>query len=158
MGQAFTIWPDLSDWLACAGVMALSFALIAAIAKAGRLLIYAPKSGGHVRRLVTAIFIPSIGEETVFRIILWPSGKTDLWAGLSLVLFVLWHVIEGKTFLKAHGTVLLNLCFLICAAILGLACMVMVSITHSIWPAIFTHAFLVYVWQSFFGGLSLFEK
>lgn len=144
----------------CLGVLVVSFAVIAVTARLGGLLVYAPKSGGHLRRFFTAMVVPAIGEEAVFRVMLWPSAGADqwIWIGLSIAVFVLWHVFEGTTFLKAHRSVLLNPYFLVCAAILGAACSVMVFITGSIWPAIITHALLVYVWQSFFGGLSLFEK
>jgi len=59
------------------------------------------------------------------------------------------------TFDSSQSTKALNPYFLASAAILGGTCSALAWLTGSIWPAIFAHAFLVFVWQSFFGGLEL---
>ena len=61
---------------------------------------------------------------------------------------------EAVTFLKAAAKVFLRPDFLLCCAVLGLACAIMRYRTGSLWPAVLLHWAVVVVWQTWWGGVS----
>ena len=104
--------------------------------------------------LPVILVIPAFTEELLFRGVLPARGETQrpiLWLALGVLVFTLWHVIEALTFLPgAH--LFLQPPFLGCAAFLGLACALMRYRTGSLWPGVFLHALIVWLWQGFLAG------
>ncbi len=69
----------------------------------------------------------------------------------GIAAFVLWHVVEAKTFLPgAH--LFLTPAFLAAAGALGMACAAMRYRTGSLWPGVIVHGLAVFLWQAFLGG------
>jgi predicted Abi (CAAX) family protease len=103
--------------------------------------------------------IPALLEEIVFRIMLLPHPKEGvpgpqwiLWAALSLVLFVLYHLLLGRTTYKAAWNTLSDRRFLILAGWLGLLLSGLYWITGSLWPIVLVHWAVVMLWIYAFGG------
>lgn len=101
------------------------------------------------------MLVPAFTEELVFRGLLTPGRGERAWPGLwiatGLLLFVLRHVVEALTFLPgAH--LFLTAPFLVCAMLLGGACILMRYRTGSLWPAVVFHGLTVFLWQAAFGG------
>ena len=102
------------------------------------------------------LIAPAIGEEACFRGLLVP-GRSETrrpWIALAVMtaIFVLWHVVEAKTFLPAAAAMFVRPDFLVCAAILGLGCGVIRWRTGSLWPGVGLHWLMVTVWQTWLGG------
>lgn len=67
-----------------------------------------------------------------------------------------WHVVLG-TVIVPSATVFLELRFLLCAGLLGLACALMRYRTGSLWPPVAFHALAVWAWLAFLGGPGMAE-
>lgn len=93
------------------------------------------------------LFFPAFGEELVFRGLLLPSGLDGVpplallpWIGLSIGLFVAWHVLAGSQAREAQRRsrsedprVLLQ------TALLGAACTTVYVVSGSLWWAVLLH-------------------
>lgn len=114
-----------------------------------------------MRVIITAWFAPAILEELFFRVILLPhpSEKSSLgflltWIIVSLVLFVVYHPLNGATLFVARQKTFSDPIFLILAASLGVFCTFIYLNSGSLWtPAVF-HWIVVVVWLLYFGGKS----
>jgi uncharacterized protein len=152
-------WPNLFQW----GVIALfgivSGGLIWFLARAGGLVSPRYYQGNLWLRALRIVFIPALGEEILFRALLVPYWKHTNhqwgWIAVNTFLFVLWHVFEGLTFLKALRAILLNPFFLAATAVLGSINAYFLCYTGSVWPGVFFHAAVVFVWQTWLGGPDL---
>lgn len=109
--------------------------------------------------LMTSLVFPAIAEELVFRAMLIPtpleavSTTTRLvWAGLSLVIFILYHPLNAATCFRRGSPTFMQPTFLALAAVLGGLCTLSYLQSGSIWPAILIHWLAVCVWLSFLGG------
>ena len=112
----------------------------------------------------TAFFIvgsfvsPALTEEMTFRVLPIPlpneagAETVWLWAGVSLVAFVLYHPLRRWIFVKPKYRVFLDYRFLILTTWLGLFCAAAYLRTGSVWPAAFLHWLFVVVWLVFGGG------
>ncbi|MDV6332620.1 type II CAAX prenyl endopeptidase Rce1 family protein [Asticcacaulis sp. 201] len=153
--RALTTWPDRRGWLECLVVSLAAAAVIAGLGLAGALIHWQPHTDGWLLRLVSVLCIPAFSEELVFRGALVPdrndTRRPVIWIGAAVVVFMLWHVVEA-TFLLPNARLFLQPAFLICAGLLGLACASMRYRTSSLWPSVFLHATLVWVWQTWLGG------
>ncbi|TVQ06517.1 MAG: CPBP family intramembrane metalloprotease [Leptolyngbya sp. DLM2.Bin27] len=105
------------------------------------------------------LFIPALLEEIIFRAMLLPrpsegisGGLWVLWAIVSLVLFLLYHLLLGKTTYRAAWNTLSDRRFLILAGWLGLVLTGVYWITGSLWPIVFIHWAVVMVWIYALGG------
>jgi predicted Abi (CAAX) family protease len=103
--------------------------------------------------------IPALLEEIVFRVMLLPhpkegipGGQWILWATLSLILFVLYHLLLGKTTYKAAWNTLSDRRFLTLTGWLGLLLSGVYWLTGSLWPIVLIHWAVVMVWIYAFGG------
>ncbi|WP_052049926.1 type II CAAX prenyl endopeptidase Rce1 family protein [Leptolyngbya sp. KIOST-1] len=103
--------------------------------------------------------IPALLEEIVFRVALLPHPKEGipgpqwiLWAALSLVLFLLYHLLLGRTTYRAAWPTLSDRRFLILAGWLGLLLSGVYWITGSLWPIVLIHWAVVMGWIYAFGG------
>jgi uncharacterized protein len=154
--RAVTTWPDAAGWRSCGVVACLALVGIAAVAGLSGLVRWQPDTGDWPMRLGTILLVPAFSEELVFRGFLTPTrgeGRHDRWWLVGgVVVFVLWHIVEARTFLPGASHLFLRPDFLLCAGMLGAACAVMRYRTASIWPGVFLHAATVFAWQMFLGG------
>ncbi len=153
--QALRTLPDAKGWLESAGVSVGAVALIALIAFAGGMVHWLPRFDDWPSRLSVIIVGPALAEEFLFRGMLIPSrGESRYpaaWFAFGITAFILWHVLEAKSFLPgAH--LFLTVPFLACAAVLGGACSLMRYRTGSVFPGVFLHGGIVVAWQMLLGG------
>ena len=156
--RALTHWPDGTGWRFALLVGLVTLAPIAVIGWAGGLFQPRADTTGLPLRLVSAFFVPALGEEALFRGVLVPD-RSETARPLpalapSTAIFTAWHVAETLV-LKHAAPVFLRLDFLACAAILGAGCAVMRWRTGSLWPAVVLHWSAVVVWQTWLGGPSV---
>ncbi|MBE9002866.1 CPBP family intramembrane metalloprotease [Nostoc sp. LEGE 12447] len=111
------------------------------------------------------LFAPAIIEELIFRVILLPHPseitnwlRWSLWAIVSLVLFVLYHPLNAKTFFKAGNPTFLNRVFLTLTLWLGIICTVAYTLTGSFWVIVLIHWVVVVVWLIVFGGITKLDN
>ncbi len=152
--------PRASDWFACFGAAAL-LALSSPLAFASGLLHWAPRNLEQIALIgASALFVPALAEEAVFRGALTPSreetSRPVLAMAFSTVLFVLWHVLE-TLWLPGARAVFLRADFLVFAGSVGAACAILRWRSGSLWTAVVLHWSVVLVWQGWLGGLSLSE-
>ena len=156
--RSLTTLPDARGWALCGLIAAAAGALMAAIGFTTGLYAVTPTVPGLPLRLLAVLFVPALGEEIPFRGLLVPgrdeTRRPGLAIAISTALYVAWHPLEALTFLPT-ATMFLRPDFLICTAILGLACAVMRWRTGSLWPAVLLHGGFVVVWQTWLGGVRL---
>ena len=111
------------------------------------------------------LFHPALVEELVFRALLLPRdparvSKRRLVAisALALAAFVAWHPINAWLFRPAAADLLTNPAFLLCVALLGIACTAAYLISRSLWPPVLLHWITVVVWIILLGGQKLIVK
>jgi len=160
LASSFTTWPDASGWAYAAGVGAASLAAIGAVGFATGIYSLHPASlSGMPLRLLTVVFVPAIGEETVFRGLLVPGrGETDrpwIWLAPATLVFIAWHLVEAWLILPSAAAMFERVDFLTCAGLLGLGCGLIRWRTGSIWPAVALHWLMVTLWQTWLGGFTL---
>lgn len=154
---SLTTWPTAQGWGLGAVVGAAALAIELAIGLAGGVLRPAPADWSVLPgALLLAVFAPALGEELVFRGLLVP-GREETgrpWPAIltATAAFVLWHVVEALTFMRAAAPVFLRPDFLATTAVLGLACGFLRWRTGSLWPVVLLHWLEVAGWQIWFGG------
>ena len=158
LGRSLVTLPTLQGWLFCAAACALTVPIMAAIGFSTGLYHLTPTQPDLALRMLTMLFIPALGEEIPFRGLLTPDRdepqRPVLEIAISTGLYTLWHVFEALTFLKAAAKIFLRPDFLLCCAVLGLACAIMRRQTGSLWPAVLLHWAMVVIWQTWWGGVS----
>ncbi|BCL37271.1 type II CAAX prenyl endopeptidase Rce1 family protein [Nostoc sp. MS1] len=105
------------------------------------------------------IISPALIEELAFRVLPLPHplevinwyGWT-LWAGLILLLFILYHPLNAKTFYRAGFPTFFHPIFLTLTGLLGLCCTIAYGLTGSLWAIVFIHWIVVSVWLVALGG------
>jgi predicted Abi (CAAX) family protease len=148
-------WPDAADWRFAAAVGFATLATMALIGFAGGLYRpLAPNYAGPLS-LISAAFIPSLGEESIFRGLLMPDrtepSRPLAAIGGTTALFVIWHGVE-TLFLPRAAPIFLRPDFLACAACLGAGAAVIRWRTASLWPCVMLHWLAVVAWQTWLGG------
>ena len=114
-----------------------------------------------VIKIMTTYFIaPAILEELVFRVVLLPQPSENLtfktifiWSFISLLLFIIYHPLNGITFFPAGRETFFHPVFLFLAALLGLICTVTYLQSGSIWIPIVIHWLTVITWLLCLGGM-----
>ncbi|WOD37904.1 type II CAAX prenyl endopeptidase Rce1 family protein [Nodosilinea sp. E11] len=103
--------------------------------------------------------IPALLEEIGFRVMVLPhpsegvaGGRWLLWAIVSLVLFLLYHLLLGKTTYTAAWPTLSDRRFLTLAGWLGLTLTAVYWLTGSLWPIVLIHWAVVMIWIYTLGG------
>lgn len=110
-----------------------------------------------VRTAIIALFIPALFEEAIFRgHLVWLSyqGSRKLLYVVvaSLVLFVLWHPLNGLFLMTDAKALFTDLRFLTLVSALGVTASILAIKTCSIWPPVIFHWLVVVGWKTFFGG------
>ena len=101
---------------------------------------------GLLALAAVAIFIPALGEEMLFRVLM--AGRTGwLRAALALAAFVLWHPVQVWLGLPMAQPVFTEPGFLVIVAGLGLVCTLAWRRTGSVWPAVAIHWATVVAWK-----------
>ena len=158
LGRSLVTLPTIQGWWFCAAICAATLPVMAAIGFSTGLYHLTPAQPDLALRMLTVFFVPALGEEIVFRGLLTPgrheSQRSALPIAISTSLYTLWHVAEALTFLPGAKGVFLRLDFLLCCAVLGLACAILRYRTGSLWPAVLLHWALVVAWQTWWGGVS----
>ncbi len=126
--RALMTVPGSSGWGFSAGLGCLALATMAVVGLSGHLYhLGAPSLAGLPTRLVSVIFVPSLGEEVVFRGILVPdrSETSRPFAAIAVasIIFMGRHVAE-TLFLRHAAPIFLRADFLACAGIFGVGCAV----------------------------------
>jgi predicted Abi (CAAX) family protease len=102
---------------------------------------------------------PAITEELFFRVLFLPHPSTavnwqwSIWAALSLLIFILYHPLNAKTFYKDGYPTFFQPIFLILATLLGIILTITYALTGSAWIIIFIHWLVVVLWLTFLGGI-----
>jgi predicted Abi (CAAX) family protease len=154
--RVLTTVPNFRDWGELVFTAALLGGLFGGLGLLTGLLEYKPQPLEVVGRIaLTALFVPALGEEVLFRALLIPDrpGSPTAWrpVAVSTVLFTLWHAAE-TLWLPGARTIFLRPDFLAWAAALGLACAALYRRSGSLWPPILLHWAAVVAWQGWMGG------
>ncbi|MBX3479684.1 MAG: CPBP family intramembrane metalloprotease [Caulobacter sp.] len=153
-------WPDRAGWLWSAAVGLPTLALMGLIGISTGLYHPAPGDLADLpMTLLTVLFVPALGEEAIFRGLLVPSrgepGRVWPALALSTLVYVLWHPLEGLTFLPGARGLFCRPDFLLVTGLLGLACGLTRWRTGSLWPAVALHWAAVVIWKTWLGGPAL---
>ncbi|MEH2254389.1 CPBP family glutamic-type intramembrane protease [Nostoc sp.] len=115
--------------------------------------------------ILRCLFTPAINEELFFRVLLLPHPSEitnwlqwSLWAIGGLILFVLYHPLNAKTFFKAGIPTFFNQVFLTLTLWLGIICTVAYTLTGSLWVIVLIHWVVVVVWLIVFGGITKLDN
>ena len=157
----FSNLPTVNDWLNGI-VLVLVYAVIALPLGfwLNFLQLDIQYSGKIVIKIMTASFItPAILEELFFRVILLPQASENftfrtifIWSLISLLLFIVYHPLNGMIFFQTGRETFLNPVFLFLAALLGLICTVAYLQSGSIWISVVIHWLTVITWLLCLGG------
>jgi len=159
--------PSLDDWL----IFILAVLTYAAIAlplgfSTGflQLQIYTTKPINYLFLILRCLITPAITEEFFFRVFFLPHPtevinwqKWSLWASLSLLMFIIYHPLNAKTFYRDGYPTFFDPIFLILTTLLGLTCTITYALTGSAWIMIFIHWLVVVLWLLIFGGMHRLE-
>ncbi|MBN3960183.1 CPBP family glutamic-type intramembrane protease [Nostoc sp. NMS8] len=160
--------PTLQDWLVIV-VMLIIYSIIALPYgwKFGfvNIQIWSASWINKCLLILRCLFLPAIVEELFFRVFLLPHPseitnwfRWTLWAIVSLLLFVLYHPLNAKTFFKAGIPTFYDPVFLVLAAFLGIICTAAYTLTGSLFVIVLIHWVVVVVWLIVFGGIRKLDK
>jgi predicted Abi (CAAX) family protease len=103
--------------------------------------------------------MPALVEEILFRLLLIPhpietptSTDTWLWSIISLILFIIYHPLNALTLYPQGKPTFMDWRFLTLAALLGIVCTSIYSMSGSIWLSVLIHWVAVWCWLKLFGG------
>jgi predicted Abi (CAAX) family protease len=113
----------------------------------------------NIRSIIQLFFLPALVEEVGFRLLLIPhpietarSSDIYLWSIGSLILFIIYHPLNARTFYQLGNPTFMDWRFLLLTGLLGLVCSIAYLITGSIWSAVVIHWLVVGLWLKLFGG------
>ena len=165
--RSLTTWPDPSGWRATWLVFCI-FSLLAIGFGFGSgffsLLPTAMPPAKFAMVMVILFFFPGIFEELIFRGLVLPhrseghSAERLRWAlAISVVIFILWHVVNAWLTFPVARAVFWDLRFITIVAGLGWACGWIYLRTGSLWPSVLIHWSIVVIWKACLGGPVFFE-
>ena len=112
--------------------------------------------------LIKAFFLPSLFEETVFRVLLNPHPRENpsiaseqIWALVSVGLYVAWHPFNAWLLTPSARHVFYGPSFLVVTTLLGCACLAAYKRRGSVWQAVALHWAAVCVWLTLGGYADL---
>ncbi|MEM9569170.1 MAG: CPBP family glutamic-type intramembrane protease [Cyanobacteria bacterium P01_E01_bin.34] len=157
---AATTVPTLTQWLQSLVWLVAYAAIVIPVGLLTGLLTWEPVKDKRLALQAGAIafFVPSLLEESIFRIMALPrpaeaGSRWLLWAVISLVIFIAVHPLNGMTYLKAARSTFVDPIFLACAGLLGALCTLLYWYSQSLWPPTVVHWLVVLVWLLLLGGL-----
>lgn len=158
---ALTTVPNLRDWR-LTGISLFIYGIVAlAVGMPSQFLQWTAPVDHWPQVMITTLFIPAIFEEIIFRGLLLPHPQENpsakhrfLWGGINLILFVIYHPINGLTLYEPGYYVFRDPYFLVLATLLGLICILIYQRTGSIWPPVVIHWIVVIVWICLLGGMA----
>jgi predicted Abi (CAAX) family protease len=161
--RAFATWPDARGWRWTLGIGVTYFAAAATLGVATNFLHIGPPAvgGWKLATLAAILFVkPCLFEEALYRGLLAPHPSESLtparrlaMEGISLVVFVAAHPVNGLLFRPAARAAFTHPTFLTIVTLLGVACLATYRKTGSLWPAVFIHWATVVAWLPFLGGM-----
>ena len=160
---AATTLPSFTDWFSSASWVLIYGTIVIPIGLWKRLLIWEPVIQWQVALSagIIAFFVPSLLEESIFRVLLLPSPTSTStvyqlwgWGTLSLVLFIAAHPINAAIYLRAARPTFFDPLFLAFAGLLGLLCSWVYWQTGSLWVPTVLHWAIVVIWLLLLGGLA----
>ncbi|MBD2122157.1 type II CAAX prenyl endopeptidase Rce1 family protein [Trichocoleus sp. FACHB-262] len=153
---------DLRGWIITVGLLFLYGAIALPLGFASGFLqinLWPANWLSYCLLALRALLTPALLEELGFRVLLLPHPTVGVawyiwggWAVLSLLLFILYHPLNGKTLYKAGAITFLNPIFLALTGLLGVTCTVVYAVTGSLWTIAFVHWVVVVVWLIALGG------
>ena len=152
--SGLTTLPRPRDWLELLAAIVLLGVIVVPAGLWTGLLCLAPQPLDPAAAL-SAIFVPALGEELMFRGPWIPGRREGRGAALPIVLttaaFSLWHILE-TTWLPRAATLFERPDFLAWTALLGLACALLRRRSGSLWPPVILHWVAVVAWETWLGG------
>ncbi len=152
----------IKSWLISVGLLIIYGAIAIPLGLKTNFLSFTPnllltKQGiiGSVR----AFFFPALGEEILMRVFLLPhpieralTSSWLIWAGISLVIFIVYHPFNALTFYRRGNPTFLNPVFLTLVGLLGIICAIAYYFTGSLLVITIIHWIVVVVWLFILGG------
>ena len=140
-------------------MLVLFIALAVPIALQAGLIVLSSQPGREVPGLMPlrVLLLPALVEEILFRVLPNPHPQEDagrvgvlMSAGLSLAAYVLLHPLADL--LDSGQTPFMEPAFLLLAALLGTACLLLYRRSGSLWPPVALHWLVVVGWLTFGGS------
>jgi predicted Abi (CAAX) family protease len=158
------VLPSWSEW-GITGLLLLGYGAIALpIGLSQQFLAFKlwPASGWQYLLLAIRLFLmPALVEEFVFRVLLLPSPSLGMvgpvwlaWAAFSLILFIVYHPLNAKTFYKPGHPTFFNPIFLLLTGLLGAVCTIDYLLVGSLLAIAVLHWLVVTAWLTLLGGMA----
>lgn len=151
-------WPSVATWKRCAPIALIAAAVMAAIAIAIGIVQWRPIASPTelFPAALILLFVPAIGEELLFRWLLFPRRtlfRRKILIVVSIAAFVFWHPAQAWFgFGPAWSSMFLEPGFLIVVAVLGVTLSWLRDRSNSLWPPILMHWLVVCAWKFLGGG------
>ncbi len=153
---SLTTLPTIPEWLLSLALLILLAGIALPVGLRVGFLFWSPTStrgGALLFKILVPFFIPALTEEILFRAILIPHPQELYapllwfgWAVFSLIIFILYHPLQGLTISRQRWATFSNPMFLALATGIGIICTITYGLTGSIWPAVLIHWICVLVW------------
>ncbi|HAX79549.1 MAG TPA: CPBP family intramembrane metalloprotease [Cyanobacteria bacterium UBA11372] len=115
------------------------------------------------RRTVASVaagsLVTALSEELFFRVLFLPHPHESttlavgwFWGGVSLVIFIIYHPLNGVSFYPPGRQLFFNPIFLLLAGFLGVACTLAYLQSGSFWLPVAIHWLTLLVWLVLLGG------
>lgn len=160
--DAFAVWPTGPWVLLAVGALAIYGAIAIPFGRETGFLVRQNALDNPLHVCLDALrlwLIPALVEEIIFRVMVLPSptegipgGRWLFWAVVSVGLFVLYHVVLGKTIYRSARDTLCDRRFLTLVGWLGLLLAGVYWITGSLWLIVWIHWAAIMVWIYALGG------
>lgn len=154
--------PQKQDWLIVVVAVLIYSAIALPLGLYSGFLRPSIASSDRIDQLKIALkaaIAPAFTEELVFRVLLLPHPlevvnwyRWIFWATFILILFIVYHPLNAKTFFQAGFPTFFQPIFLTLTGILGLCCTLVYGLTGSLWAIVFIHWIVVVVWLLALGG------
>ncbi|MEJ1933668.1 CPBP family glutamic-type intramembrane protease [Nostoc sp. NIES-2111] len=159
---ASLVIPEMRDWLIVGITVLIYCAISIPLGLRSGFLFWSfspSKPFYQLAIILRTMIFPALTEELIFRILPLPHPLEVinwygwiLWAGLILLLFVLYHPLNAKTFYHAGFPTFFHPMFLTLTGLLGFSCTIVYGLTGSLWAIVFIHWIVVSVWLLALGG------
>ena len=125
---------------------------------ASKEMAFSPQFDSAALRLaLIAFFIPSLGEELLFRAAILPKADPSAplpyaRIALSALLFTAWHPLQALLIEGPRAAIFMDPWFLAACGMLGIGCARLYWKSGSIWPSVLLHWLAVIGWKTLAGG------